>query len=86
MNPFFRMNPMFQMIQQINAIKQNPSQLATLLKQRGMISDDQVQTIQQMGGNYEQIGRYLMSNGRLPSNVQQYESQVNQVQDMMNQQ
>ena len=26
MNPFFRMNPMFQMIQQINAIKQNPSQ------------------------------------------------------------
>ena len=70
-------------LNQVRQIKQNPNQLASLLKQRGMINDQQAQDIQQMGGNYEQIGRYLMNSGKMPTNVQQYESQVNQVQNML---
>ena len=85
MNPFFTMmnNPMFQIIQQAQQIKRNPNQLATILQQRGMINEQQVKDIQQMGGNYEQIGRYLMNNGKMPTNVQPYQEQVNQVQNMM---
>lgn len=70
-------------IQQVNQIKQNPGQLANLLQQRGMINQQQVKDIQQMGANYEQIGHYLMQNGMMPSNIQSYEGQVNQVQSYM---
>ena len=85
MNPFFNMmnNPMMNIIRQVQQIKQNPNQLATLLQQRGMINEQQAKDIQKMGGNYEQIGQYLMNNGRMPTNVQQYQDQVNQVQNMM---
>lgn len=85
MNPFFNMmnNPMMNLIKQVQQIKQNPNQLATLLQQRGMINEQQAKDIQKMGGNYEQIGQYLMNNGRMPTNVQQYQNQVNQVQNMM---
>lgn len=85
MNPFFNMmnNPMMNIIRQVQQIKQNPNQLASLLQQRGMINDQQAKDIQQMGTNYEQIGQYLMNNGRMPTNVQQYNGQVQQVQDMM---
>lgn len=79
----FPMNPMMQVIQQYRQIRQNPNQLATLLRQRGMISDEQISQIQQMGNNYEEIGRYLMGNGKLPNNVQQYQGQVEQIQNMM---
>lgn len=86
MNPFFNMmnNPMMNIIRQVQQIKQNPSQLASLLQQKGMINDQQAKDIQQMGGNFEQIGQYLMQNGKMPTNVQQYQGQVNQVQNMMN--
>lgn len=98
MNPFFnpmamqgmaRMNPMQNMMnimQQVKQIKQNPNQLASLLQQRGMINDNQVKDIQSMGNNYEQIGRYLMNNGKLPNNVQSYQGQVEQVQNIIDQQ
>ena len=76
-------NPMLNVLRQVQQIKQNPNQLASLLQQRGMINDQQAQDIQKMGTNYEQIGHYLMNNGRMPTNVQQYESQVNEVQNMM---
>ena len=87
MNPFFNFmnNPMMNVMRQVQQIKQNPNQLAGLLQQRGMITPQQAQDIQKMGNNYEQIGHYLMNNGRMPTNVQQYENQVNQVQNMMNQ-
>lgn len=77
------MNPMMQFIQQVYQIRQNPNQLANILQQRGMISPQQAQDIQKMGGNYEQIGRYLMNQGRMPSNVQQYQNQVEEIQNMM---
>ena len=84
MNPFFMFNnPMMQFISQVRQIKQNPNQLASLLQQRGMISPEQAQDIQKMGGNYEQIGRYLMNQGRMPNNVEQYQNQVDQIQNMM---
>ena len=98
MNPFFnpmamqgmtRMNPMQNMMnimQQVKQIKQNPNQLASLLQQRGMINENQVKDIQSMGNNYEQIGRYLMNNGKLPNNVQSYQGQVEQVQNIIDQQ
>lgn len=79
----FPFNPMFQFIQQVQMIRQNPSQLANLLQQRGMINPQQAQDIQKMGGNYEQIGQYLMRQGRMPNNVQQYQNQVEQIQNMM---
>ena len=88
MNPFFNMmnNPMMNIIKQVQQIKQNPNQLATLLQQRGMINDQQAKEIQKMGGNYEQIGQYLINNGRMPTNVQQYQNQVNQIENMMHNQ
>lgn len=85
MNPFFSMmnNPVINILNQVRQIKQNPSQLASLLQQRGMINEQQAQDIQKMGNNYEQIGQYLMNNGKMPTNVQPYQEQVNQVQNMM---
>lgn len=77
------MNPKMQFIQQVMQIKRNPNQLAGFLQQRGMINQQQAQDIQKMGGNYEQIGRYLMNQGRMPSDVQQYQNEVNQVQNLM---
>ena len=74
---------MMQMIQQVRQIKQNPNQLANLLRQRGMITDDQISQVQQMGNNYEEIGRFLIGNGKLPNNVQQYQGQVDEIQNMM---
>lgn len=86
MNPFFNMmnNPMINIMRQVQQIKQHPDQLATLLQQRGMINEQQAQDIQKMGGNYEQIGHYLMTNGKMPSNVQPYQNKVEEVQNMMN--
>jgi hypothetical protein len=85
MNPFFNMmnNPIMNVMRQVQRIKQNPNQLAGFLQQSGMINEQQAKEIQQMGSNYEQIGHYLMDNGRMPTNVQQYNGQVQQVQDMM---
>lgn len=79
-------NPMINIVKQVQQIKQNPNQLATLLQQRGMINEQQAKEIQKMGGNYEQIGQYLMNNGRMPTNVQQYQNQVNQIENMMHNQ
>ena len=84
MNPFFMFNnPMMQFISQVRQIKQNPNQLVNLLQQRGVINQQQAQDIQKMGGDYEQIGHYLMNQGRMPNNVEQYQDQVNQIQNMM---
>ncbi len=77
---------MINIVKQVQQIKQNPNQLATLLQQRGMINEQQAKEIQKMGGNYEQIGQYLMNNGRMPTNVQQYQNQVNQIENMMHNQ
>jgi mannitol/fructose-specific phosphotransferase system IIA component (Ntr-type) len=77
------MQNMVNLIQQAQQIQRNPQMLATLLQQRGMITPQQAKDIQTMGNNYEQVGQYLIQNGKMPSNVQPYEGQVSQVQHMM---
>lgn len=67
MNPFYMMN----VIQQVQQIRQNPTQLASLLQQRGIISGQQAQDIKEMGNNYSQIGQYLISAGTMPTNIPQ---------------
>lgn len=84
MNPFFMINnPMMNIVRQVQEIKQNPNQLANVLKQRGLISEDQFAEVSKMGSNYEQIGQYLMKNGRMPGNLNQYMGQVNQIQKFL---
>lgn len=77
------MQNMVNLIQQAQQIQRNPQMLAALLQQRGMITPQQAKDIQTMGNNYEQVGQYLIQNGKMPSNVQPYEGQVSQVQHMM---
>lgn len=67
MNPFYMMN----VIQQVQQIRQNPTQLASLLQQRGIISGQQAQDIKEMGNNYSQIGQYLINAGTMPTNIPQ---------------
>lgn len=88
MNPFFNLinNPVLNVMRQVQQIKQNPNQLASFLQQRGMINDQQAREVQKMGTDYEQIGHYLMNMGKMPTNVQQYENQVNEVQNAFNNQ
>ena len=78
-----RMQNMMNVIQQAQQIRQHPEQLAALLQQRGFVTPEQAKQIKSMGSNYEQIGQYLMQNGKMPTNIQQYEGQINQVQSML---
>lgn len=78
-----QMQRMMSLVQQARQIEQNPAILPKLLQQSGMITDQQAKEIQNMGNNYEQIGQYLIQNGRIPSNYQPYENQVNQIQNML---
>jgi hypothetical protein len=87
MNPFFSMmqrNPMMNMLQQVQQIRQNPSQLASLLQQRGLINPQQAQEIQKMGNHYGQIGQYLMNSGSMPNNIPQ--NTIDQAQTIAKQQ
>ena len=82
MNPFSIM----QVVNQYKTIKQNPNQLVNLLQNQGIINNQQADDIKKMNGNYEQIGQYLMNNGRMPTNIQQrYQSDIGQIQNMINQ-
>lgn len=76
MNPFF--NPMMRVMQQYQQVKQNPSQLASILQQQGMINAQQAKDISQMGGNYGQIGQYLINNGAMTQPPQNIGDQLSQ--------
>lgn len=75
MNPFLsfmqQRNPMINVLQQVQQIRQNPSQLASVLQQRGVVTSQQAQEIQKMGNHYGQIGQYLMNQGTMPTNIPQ---------------
>lgn len=75
MNPFLsfmqQRNPMMNVLQQVQQIRQNPSQLANVLQQRGVVTSQQAQEIQKMGNHYGQIGQYLMNQGTMPTNIPQ---------------
>lgn len=74
---------MMNIVQQARQIQQNPAMLSPILQQCGMITDQQAKDIQKMGNNYEQIGQYLIQNGRVPNNYKSYSDQVSQIQNMM---
>lgn len=78
------MQRMMDIMQQYQQIKQNPEMLASFLQKQGMINEQQVKDIQSMGNNYQQVGQYLMQNGKVPSDVKSYENQVNQIQNYLN--
>lgn len=54
-----------QVLQNIIAIRQNPNQMCDLLLQRGTITKQQYDQMQQMGiaNNPQAIGQYMMSQG-----------------------
>ena len=94
MNSFFqsalmqRMMPppmqnMMSFIQKVREVQNNPSMLPQLLQQQGLVNEQQAKEIQKMGNNYEEIGHYLMNNGRMPADIKPYENQVNEVQNMI---
>lgn len=61
--------PMAQMFQTINTIqqlKQNPSNLGQFLYDHKKINQEQLNAINQMGGNPEQIGMYLVNQNVMP--------------------
>ena len=75
MNPFAIM----QVMNQFQQIRQNPNQLGALLKSRGLINDQQVRDISQMGTDYTKVGQYLMNNRIMPHPDQQAINQAQQV-------
>lgn len=81
MNPFRPVmnNPMVQIMQQVQQIKQNPSQLSSLLRSRGIVNDQQAKEIAQMGGNFAQVGQYLMNNGTMSQPPQEVVQQAQSV-------
>lgn len=61
--------PMAQMFQTINTIqqlKQNPSRLGQFLYEHNKINQTQLEEINKMGGNPEQIGMYLVNQNVMP--------------------
>ena len=71
-SPFQNMQ---QIIQNIQAIRQNPSQLGSLLYDKKIISKQQLDEMNQLGisGNPEAIGNYLMNRGAFTKEQLQYE-------------
>lgn len=53
---------LMQVASTVNKIKQDPSMLGRFLLDHGKINDSQLQEINKMGGNYDQIGNYLINN------------------------
>ena len=96
MNPFFGkmggMSPfqnMQQIMQNINAIRQNPNQLGSFLYDRKIISKQQLDEMNQLGisGNPEAIGNYLMNRGAFTQEQLQdaYNSSALPIQNSMRQ-
>ena len=83
------MPPINQVLQNIMAIKRNPSQLPDLLLQRGVISRQQYDQMKQQGisNNPEAIGQYMMNQGCYsPQQVNQaYQTSGMQIQNTLNQ-
>lgn len=83
------MIPIFQILQYVNALKQNPNQMSQFLLQQGRINKTQYDEIQQMGigGNPEAIGQYLMNRGMMNrQQVQEaYETQAVPINNSMTQ-
>ena len=80
------MGQMMQVINTYQQLRQNPSQIGQFLLDRGKITQDQCNQINQFGGNAGQIGNYLMNQNVMDQNTasQLYQT-VPQIQQAMNQ-
>lgn len=71
-----------QLRNQVRQLRQNPQGVADLLKQSGQISDAQYNDIKNMGGNFSQIGQYLLNSapqnmyGQIQQGVQNVQQQI----------
>ena len=57
-------------VSQVKQIKENPNGIAQFLYNNGRIDQNQMKDIEKMGGNYEEIGQYLMNKGLMPNQQQ----------------
>lgn len=53
----------------VNSLRTNPGELAQILYDNGKINVNQYNDIQQMNGNFSQIGQYLMNSGIMKQSV-----------------
>jgi len=83
------MLPMMQILSAIQQVRQNPAMLNDLLLQKGRITPQQYQQMQQQGisGNPEAIGNYMMGQGMFsPQQAQQeYQQAVGPIQQSLKQ-
>ena len=88
-NPLMNGTPMAQMFQTINTIKQlrqNPSGLGQFLYEHNKIDAQQLEEINKMGGNPEQIGMYLINqNAMSQQEANQIYQSVPQIQQALQQ-
>lgn len=86
MNPFQNMK---QMMQQIQTIRNDPSQLGPLLVKQGRITKQDYEQMQQMGiaNNPQAMGQYMMNRGMInQQQVQEvYQNAAVPIQNSMNQ-
>lgn len=85
--PLFN-GPMGQMFQTINAIqqlRQNPGNLGQFLYDHKKITQEQLNEINQLGGSPEQVGMYLVNHNVMPQQeaTQIYQQSVPQVQQAL---
>ena len=75
------MPPFFQLMNQVNQIQRDPSQIVPLLRQSGRLTDEQMSEIETMKSP-EEIGQYLMGNapqnivGNIQNNVMNIRNQM----------
>ena len=83
------MVPIMQILQYVNTLKQNPSQISQFLLNQGRINKQQYDEIQQMGigSNPQAIGQYLMNRGMMNKNQVEdaYQNQALPIQNSMTQ-
>ena len=82
-SPLFNgpMGKLFQIVNAVQQVRQNPNQLGQLLRDHGRITDEQLNEINQLGGNPSQIGNYLMSHNLMSQQdaTQLYQNDYQQV-------
>lgn len=78
------MNPMLNVIMQVQQLKQNPQMMGQFLLDHKMIKEDQLEEVQGMNGDFSKVGSFLMNSGAI--NQQQAQGmmgQVNHIGNMM---
>ena len=73
-------------VNQVKQIRQNPSAIGQFLYDNGRIDQNQAKEIDKMGGNFEEIGQYLMKQGYIPpqDKLQSSQPYFNQIQQQLN--